>query len=125
MSLEFKWVGGEEARAMDLPLHLDWPDDSHVLVSTEINDVTGQSSMSILPIVMLTIIEGTWIREDHRNTTLAFRLLKEVEKHLIEEGKTHAFAFTWDQQPEVGDYLSRVGYERKEISVWMKQLIAT
>ena|ERR1700720_3122224 len=120
--LEFKWVGGEEARRLDKD-HLDWPADSHVLFVMENGEVVARSSMTILPVLQYPIVEATWVREDKQKGTLAYRVLKEVENHFIEFGKTHIFAFAYDGQPEVGDYLTRVGYERKPLAVYMKQLV--
>lgn len=121
-AIEFRWVSGVDARELDID-HLDWPADAHVLFVFENGEVIARSSMSILPVLQFPMVEGTWIREDRRNGALGYRVLKAVEEHFIEHGKTHLFAFAWEAQPEVGDYLTRIGFERKPLAVYMKQLV--
>lgn len=123
MAIEFLWLQGDEARAID-PHGLEWPSDAHILFVYEDGVIVGRSSMTILPILNLSMVEGTWVRDDKHGTTLAARMVKEVERHFVEHGKTHAFAFTLDSQPEIGDYLARFGWERKPLSVYMKQLVS-
>ncbi len=123
--IEFIEVGGLEARKLD-PLQMEWPEDSFVIFVAQDGDIVGRSSLSALPaasILNYPVIEGTWVREDKRGSTLAYRLLKKVEDVFIREGKTHAVAFIQDQQPEIGAYMARLGYEHKEVSMWVKQLV--
>lgn len=114
--IEFRVVNGVEARDLD-PEHLEWPEDTVVVFALENERVLARSSILNLP-----MIEGTWVCEDKRGTTLAYRLVKHVEDVYRDQGKTHAFAFSWNQQPEVGEYLERIGFEKKDLSIWVKQL---
>lgn len=123
--IEFRVVDGEEARLLD-PAHMDWPIDSKVVFAFENNEVIGRSSLTIMPMIAVlntSIIEGSWIREAKRGTSLAFRLIKKVEEVFRENNKTHALAFAYDAQPEIADYLSRVGFEKLPLTIYMKQLV--
>lgn len=125
--IEFRVVDGEEARLLD-PAKLDWPLDSKVLFAFENNQVVGRSSLTIMPMIAVvntSLIEGSWVREDKRGTSLAFRLIKKVEDLFRENNKTHALAFAYDAQPEIADYLTRVGFEKLPLTIYMKQLVET
>lgn len=73
-------------------------------------------------IVSIPHIEGTWVAPEKRKTNLAFRMIRTLEHVARRTGKTHIFAFALDEQPEVGDYLRRLGYEKHPISVWTKKV---
>src|SRR5690242_18066041 len=65
-------------------------------------------------------IEGTWIAESHRNSTVAARLLKRMEQEAANAGITNVLAYSLSD--EVSDYLSRLGYKRTEAVVFQKEL---
>lgn len=67
-------------------------------------------------------IEGTWVAPAHRKGNLAFRLIKTLEHVTRRLGKTHLFAFAMDSQPEIGEYLSRLGYEKQPMTIWAKKV---
>lgn len=50
------------------------------------------------------------------------RLVKEVEKILKDLKRTHSMAWQNEAQPEVADYLIRMGYTRMPIAVWTKEI---
>jgi GNAT superfamily N-acetyltransferase len=112
----FRVLSGVEARPID-PDKIPFPDDSVVLYAFEGERIVGRTSIIHLP-----HIEGTWVAEDKRGTTLAFRLVKKIEEIIRDDGKGFAFAYAWDQQPEVSDYLQRVGYQRFPVTVFFKQV---
>jgi N-acetylglutamate synthase-like GNAT family acetyltransferase len=123
-AIEFMIVDGAEAKIID-PAHLDWPDDSKVVFVVQDDNVVGRSSMFTLPMIAilnLSMIEGTWIAEEKRGTSLAARLIKKVESVFRENGKTHAYAFAYDEHPEVADYLQRFGFQKMPLTIYMKQL---
>lgn len=124
-SVEFIEVGGLEARSIDAQ-QLEWPADSRVVFAVENGSVVGRSSMYTLPVAVIldwATIEGTEIDKAKRGGTLAVRLIKFVEQVFRDHGKTHAFAFSYDDQPEVGGYLERFGYTKVPFTVWQKQLV--
>lgn len=73
-------------------------------------------------IVPLYFIEGTYVDPEYRGTSLAVRLIKAVENHMRELGNESVLAMSRDADPQVGDYLSRFGYEQLPVSVWIKNL---
>lgn len=122
--IEFVVVDGVDARALD-PAHLDWPPDSKVVFVTQNDNVVGRSSMFTLPMIAilnLNMIEGTWVAEEKRGTSLAARLIRKVESVFRENGKTHAYAFAYDEHPEIADYLQRFGFNKMPLTIFMKQL---
>lgn len=120
-SIELVEKAGAEARALD-PDGIQWPNAQMsapiVVFAYEGDRIVGRSA--ILPV---DIIEGTMVAEDKRGTSLAFRLLRRVEELYLQAGRTHAIAFAHDDQPEVGEYLERVGYEKSPLTVYSKQLV--
>ncbi len=118
MSLEFRWLDGMAARLLD-PDRIQWPADSRVLFVFEGNELIARSSITNIP-----MIEGTWIEPQHRNGTLATRIMKEVEKHYRENGEEAALAFIPSDQPEIAEYMIRLGYEEKPLRFFLKPLVA-
>jgi hypothetical protein len=124
--IEFKTVSGLEAREID-PARLDWPADSKVIFAMRGGKVIGRTAKIVLPamVIPFDMIEGTWIDEAERGSTLAVRLIKQIEQLFRDDGKTHAFAFSYDDHPEVGEYLFRFGYKHVPFTVWQKQLVGS
>lgn len=113
-------IGGD-ARAAD-PDGIQWPNPVMsapiVVFAYEGDRVVGRSA--ILPV---DCIEGTMVAEDKKGTSLAFRLLRRIEELYRANGRTHAIAFAHDDQPEVAEYLERVGYVKSPLTVYSKQLV--
>lgn len=107
---------GAEARAM-FPNGAAWPDDAAVCLAVEGERLVGHTSA--LP---SQLIEGTVISDDKVGTSLAFRLVKHMEELLKSGGNSVVFAFAPDSDPKVGDYLSRVGYVRLPVTLYLKKL---
>ncbi len=118
MNLEFRWLDGLAARLLD-PDHIQWPADSRVLFVFEGDTLVARSSITNIP-----MIEGSWIEPTHRNGTLATRLMKEVERHYRDNGETAALAFVPSDQPEICEYMKRLGYEEKHLRFFLKPLVA-
>ena len=116
MGLEFTWVDGLEARKID-PNGIAWPADSKVVFVSDGDQIIGRSSIMNVP-----MIEGTWLRDDHRNGTMAARLILEVERKYREHGEEAALAFAPDE--EVASYLRRFGYEEQPLRMFLKPLVA-
>lgn len=120
-AIELVEKAGEDARNID-PEGIQWPSAQMsapiVVFAFEGDRIVGRSA--ILPV---DVIEGTMVVEDKRGTSLAFRLLRRVEELYLQAGRTHAIAFAHNDQPEVGEYLERVGYERSPLTVYSKQLV--
>jgi len=73
-------------------------------------------------IVNLPHIEGTWVTPLRRKSSLGFKMIRTLEHVARRLGKTHIFAFAHDTQPEVSDYLKRLGYEKQPLTVWVKKV---
>ncbi len=115
MSITFTPVAGENARQFD-PFGVEWPAHSIVVFAHEGDKVVARSA-----IVPVPHIEGTWVDESKRGSTVAPRLIKVVEEALRSQGATCAFAFTPDDQPEIGDYMERFGYKEQPMRIWLKE----
>src|SRR6266404_3929097 len=107
---------GIEARKYD-PEQMKWPESSLVIYAFEGEEVVGRTAVIDLP-----HIEGTWVTESKRGTMLANRLIHCIESEIKSYNRTHVFAFAKNDQPEVSQYLERVGYKPFPVSVWMKEL---
>ena len=116
--IEFRWLKGDAAQAID-PDHIRWPADTNVLYVIEDGEIIGRSS-----ILMVPMIEGTFLRIDKRSGTLAARIIREVEKRYLEEGQPAAMAFAPESQPEIAEYLERFGFEEQPLTMYKKNLIA-
>lgn len=112
--MEFLLLDGEQASKVD---GVPWPADTVVLYGTEAGRMVARSAM-----MNLTVIEGSFVAEDKRGTSLAFRMLKEMETIFRAANKSHAMAMAADDQPEVAEYLSRVGFERLPVTMYQKKL---
>ena len=115
--MRLSFVTGDEIRKAD-PDRIIWPPDTILEIARDADDsVVGRSAIVILP-----HIEGTWVAEKMRGTPLAYRLVQGIEKMLKSIGRTHAFAFVYDEQPEVLDYMQRMNYKKLPISVLSKEI---
>lgn len=65
-------------------------------------------------------IEGTWVKEGHRNGRVGLKLLSEMEKRARNCGLSKMFAYA--ASPEIESYLERLGYSRVPATVWSKDL---
>jgi hypothetical protein len=74
-------------------------------------------------IVQLPHIEGTWVSESRRSSTLAYSLLQKVEQIFKDGGKSHAWAFIKADEPHLQAYMERMGYKRQPVVVYSKELI--
>lgn len=72
--------------------------------------------------VPLPHIEGTWVRPDLRGSRTGIKLLREIEKIVSDSGRTHVWAFAYDEQPEIRSYYERMGYVKMPLTVWVKDL---
>jgi len=115
--MEIVILNAVEARNVD-PDHVPWPDDSIVaLARNGDGSIKGRSAILQLP-----HIEGTWVAESERGSTLAYRLIQRIEALLKTAGKTHAFAFVDMNQSEVLNYMLRLGYKVSPLLVLSKEL---
>lgn len=114
--IELYDMTGAEARAL-VPDGPAWPNDSTVCLALEGGKVVGHSSL-----VTTVLIEGTVVAESKSGTSLAFRLVHHMEELLKSGGNPAAFAFAPDDDPKVGDYLSRTGYIRLPVTLYLKSL---
>lgn len=116
MAIQFQILMGKEARAID-PDKIEWPDDTIVVYAREGEKIVGRSTIMQIP-----HIEGTWVDEQHRRSTLAPRLVAKVESIMKQANKKASFAFIQNSQPEVAGYMERIGYARMPLEVFSKEL---
>lgn len=114
--MTIRLLDGVAAAKLD-PDHVPWPADSIVAVAEAEGKVQGRSAIISLP-----HIEGTWVAQSHRSTTLAYRLVRTIEGVLKRAGKTHAFAFIEKDRADVFDYMQRLGYREMPFTVLSKEL---
>lgn len=120
MSIEFKFLVGPETTSAEqqLPVgqQVTWPFDSIVLYAFENDRVIGR-----IGVMAIRVIEGTWAEPGH--TTLAPRLMKQLEAFLKSLGSTHAAALVYDEQPQVAEYLKRIDFKRFPVTMFIKDLV--
>lgn len=117
--MDFKFLIGPELEAaeqqMPLGQRVNWPLDTMVLYVFENERVVGR-----MGVMSIKIIEGTWVEPGQ--STLAFRMMKQMEEFLKSVNNTHASAFVYDEQPQIAEYLKRVGFERFPVTMFIKDL---
>ena len=92
-----------------------YPKEFTILAAFDEQGLAGRTM-----IVPLPHIEGTWVREDLRKGRVGYVLIKELEKCIASADRTYAWAFADTEERE--GYLTRLGYERQQVSVWYKKL---
>jgi|SRR6185295_145143 len=123
-SIQYEFFTGEEANLLELhkldeSIRVPWPPTSHILYAINENkDIIGRMGLLQLP-----HIEGTWIREDYRNGTIAVRMISKVENLLVENDRTAAFAFIQTKDEDIQNYMERLGYIELPLKVYVKALI--
>jgi len=116
-SIEFRVVtDGAEARALD-PQGIPWGEGNAIVFAIENDKVVGRSAAIAFP-----LIESSWVAPEKRGTSLAFRLVRKVEEIQRGLGNEYVFAFAQNEQPEIGGYLLRNGYEEAPLKLYMKKL---
>lgn len=115
--MEIRVLGGAEASKID-PQGIPWPEDSFVAIATNGDGKVKARSA----IIQLPHIEGTWVDESERSSTLGYRMVKAVEEVLKDSGKTHAFAFVDMNQSDVLSYMLRMGYRVQPLIVMSKEI---
>ena len=118
--MEFKFLVGPEVVEAEKQLpkeqQFQWPFDSIVCYCTEGGKIIGRvAAMSI------KILEGTWVAPDAPPTT-AYRMLMQMEAMYAAYLGTTVGAFVSNTQPEIGDYLRRVGYQKEDVEFYTKPL---
>lgn len=99
---------------------IPYPPEFHFTAAFDSKGLAARVAMVPLP-----HIEGTWLREDLRGTPKVrtiFTLIKELEKNILATGRGHAFSFVHDEQPEVAEMMTRLGYEKYPLTIWVKDL---
>lgn len=116
-NIYFKSFSGSEARSID-PEALAWPDDSVVIYAfNENNEIIGR-----IGAVAILHIEGVWVREDNRSSSIFQNLVNKIEELLKEENRKVAMAFALDSNPDMKNYLERLDYSEMPFTVYCKSL---
>lgn len=91
------------------------PENSIVIVAVNGNGVEGRTSL-----MNLIHLEGTWVAEDKRGTTLGYRL----EKAAIDKARELGLKYihTYSPNDEISDVLSRLGWKEVPVKVFAKEL---
>ncbi len=120
--MEFRFLIGSEIVEAEKQLPVEqrahWPVDSMVMYCYEDDRIVGR-----MGVMSLKIIEGTWIAPDKRSTTLPLRVLRQFEAMYAAYLGENLNAFASEEQPEIADYLSRVGFERVPVNLFTKTLV--
>jgi hypothetical protein len=114
--IELGILMAEDARKID-PEGFPWPDKSLVIFAAKQGKVVGRLGMLDLP-----HLEGPWVHEAERGGTVLSRLESKAEEVLKHLGNNAAFAYQLHAQPEIGDYLRRLGFTLMPINIWTKVL---
>jgi GNAT superfamily N-acetyltransferase len=80
----------------------------------------GDKPIGRMLLVTMVHIEGTFVQESYRKTTIGYRMLKEAEHQAKNAGLKTVMAYVPTQ--EVADYLARLGYQQMPVTVWSKEL---
>lgn len=91
------------------------PDCSIALLARDGDEIVGRVFL-----VTPTHVEGPWVREDHRGSPLAKRLMQHAAEAAKSCGIRTLFAYAATDQ--LADYLSRLGYKKEPYTVWSKGL---
>lgn len=94
------------------------PDGSILIgVKDDAGNIIARSGIIAFP-----HIEGTWVAPSHRKGTLAARMIRALEHVTKRLGRSHLFAFILDEQPEIADYMQRLGYKKQPMTIWAKKV---
>jgi N-acetylglutamate synthase-like GNAT family acetyltransferase len=91
------------------------PGSSIVVVARRDQRIIGRAFL-LAPVHL----EGPWVDEDYRGTTLAHRLVMRAEAEAKKEGVSNLFAYASNHV--LAGYLSRIGYQKSELTVWTKEI---
>lgn len=114
--IEFQLLTGPELRLID-PRQIPWPDDTFGIAAYKDGKVVGITTITNLPVV-----EGTWLDDSMRGSTLGPRLFAKIEELYRSLGKTHALALSPNKHPEIADYLKRLDFKHMPVSFYQKDL---
>lgn len=81
----------------------------------EVGELLGRTMWVNLP-----HIEGTQVREDMEGTRVAYNLVSLLEHEIASTGRTHVWAFTQANDPEVQGYMERLGYIKVPLDIYVK-----
>lgn len=65
-------------------------------------------------------IEGTWIDEEYRKSSVGYRMFMHIEREARTMGHTRIFSYAPNE--EIEGYLERLGYKKLPVTVWAKDL---
>jgi len=91
------------------------PNSSIVVVAKDDGEIVGRMFL-----LSLAHIEGTWINKQHRNGTIAFRMIKLMEQEAKKIGINTLFAYS--KSDDVSGYMERLGYKKTDMVVFEKEI---
>lgn len=119
---EFRFLIGPEIIEAEQSIpddqKISWPLDSIVLFAYEDGKVVGR-----IGIMAIKIVEGTYADPSKRGGRLPLELMKRMEAMQAYLGEPNINAPVYDEQAEVADYLTRVGFERVPLTLYTKLLL--
>jgi hypothetical protein len=95
---------------------VSWPLDSLVMYAVDGDKIIGR-----MGVMSIKILEGTWVAPGAPPST-AFRLMTQMLGILPQLGNTHALALAYDETPKIGEYLTRLKFERFPVTLYSKEL---
>lgn len=112
--MDIRVITGDEVQRLEQPDGVPWPAGTDLVCGFQDGKMIGR--VACLPLYHL---EGTWVDEAHRRSTLAYRLLSRMESELQNAGLTAIWAYS--ASDEVTDYLKRLGYKEQPVKVLTKE----
>lgn len=87
-----------------------------VVALNEQDELVGRMYLCLMP-----HLEGTFVRDDYKGSSVGFRLEREMENVCREIGVAKVLAYC---EPEHDTYMERLGFKKSTFSVWTKDLEA-
>src|SRR5215469_9379570 len=106
------------AAAQADPRGVDWPAGTSAVV---LRDTDG-TVKAFAAVIVLPHIEGLWVAENARHSSIPAHFVKALEDIIRNNGLSHVWTFANDADPKFKTYLDRFHYERMPFSVYMKDL---
>ena len=87
------------------------------IVAEDNGEIVGR--MLLMDMVHL---EGSWVRPDHRNGSVGYRMFQRVLAEAKRIGITGLMAYTDKTDLDVTNYMERLGFEKQPFWVWSKDI---
>ncbi len=116
--LKVRVLIGEALKLACEPGNIPWPEDS---LGVGAFDQEGKC-VGRMVMINLPHLEGAWVADDRKGTTLAFRLLNGLEDVLRTLGRTHLFTFIPSADMNLKQMAERIGFKRLPWDIYLKEI---